>query len=233
MNKYGLNDEQYAAVTDSAQVMTLNASAGSGKTRTLVAKILYLLDQGVSPKNILALTFSNRASNEMKTRLMAQADIRDMQVSTIHSMCVRVIRTFIHYTHLKLPFTIYDDQDQLSVLKTVIKSKGYTDDPYEVRGIISKAKSGQEEDQLESPIDEIYRQYQEILKANNSVDFDDLLILANQCLQHPDCKDHYSRIWKHILIDEFQDTSKLQYSIILSIYGPHNTLTLKIGRAHV
>jgi DNA helicase-2/ATP-dependent DNA helicase PcrA len=227
MNKYDLNDEQYNAILAPSPVY-IGASAGSGKTRCLIAKIQYLLDSGASPERILAITFTNKAANEMKNRLSSKTDITGMQISTIHSMCVRIIKKFPGHTYLKMPFSIYDDGNQLSVIKTIVKSRNLSGDPYEYLESISLAKS-----ECSIPKDKdvylVYEKYQEILKSNNAVDFDDLQILAYECLKHNDCKNYYSNLWQHILVDEFQDTSLLQYNIILSMFSSKSLTLFAVG----
>lgn len=237
MNKYGLNDEQIKAITGPSPIF-VNASAGSGKTRCLVAKIQYLIDSGVNPSNIISVTFTNRAAAEMKSRLKNYTDVSKMQISTIHSMCVRIIRRYIHHTYLKYPFTIYDDSDQLSIIKSIVKSNNLAGDPYEYISAIGNLKCNgilpeqikedqiNENGQIIDNFKEIYKQYQEILKTNNACDFDDLLILAHSCLNHEECKRYYTNIWKHILVDEFQDTSLIQFKIIMSFYDPAITKTM-------
>ena len=216
--KYGLNEEQWRAIDNPSKIVICNASAGSGKTRTLVAKIRYLLDNDVSPKSILSITFSNKAANEMKERIKSfYPDLKEMQISTIHSMSVKIINKFIQHTPLKSPFSIYDDSNQLSIIKTLIKARNLTEDPYELLSNISRVKSGHQND-LKGDIASILKAYQEILIKNNAADFDDLLIYAEQCLQQPDCHQYYSNLWQHILVDEFQDTSVIQYKIITRIY---------------
>ena len=227
MNKYGLNDEQYEAILTPSPVY-LNASAGSGKTRTLIEKIHYLLDQVVPVPvgSILAITFTNKAAKEMWDRLGKHCDVKHMQVSTIHSMCVRVIRKYVGYTYLKSPFSIYDGSDQLSVVKTIVKAKEFPGDPYDYLSFISRVKSGNTVLNVQDDFKKVLEEYQEILKQNNACDFDDLLILAHECLQHKDAKNFYSNLWRHILVDEFQDTSVIQYKLILSLYDPAVTRTL-------
>lgn len=237
MNKYGLNDEQYDAVTTASPVF-LNASAGSGKTRCLTEKVHLLLDSGAQPGSILAITFTNKAAKEMKDRLKKYGDINKMQISTIHSMCVRIIRKFLHYTYLKYPFSIYDESDQMGIVKAVVKALDLPGKPYEYLKTISGFKSeGILPDKIvDIPLGEdghplphfipVYKQYQELLKQNNACDFDDLLIFACDCLQHEDCKRYYTMVWRHILVDEFQDTSTIQYKIIMSFYDPTVTRTL-------
>ena len=136
-----LDSQQRAAVLAESPTL-INASAGSGKTRCLIAKIVRLIQEyGVNPSNICAITFTNRAANEMKDRLKARCDIKDLQVSTIHSLCVRIIKTFIQHTTLNLPFSIYDESDQLSVVKTIVKAREYKEEPKEFLRLISNIKS--------------------------------------------------------------------------------------------
>ena len=224
MSRYDLNDEQWAAVTSRSPTL-VNASAGSGKTRCLVAKIRHLLDSSESYQSVLAVTFTNRAANEMKERLKKHYPAAaGWQISTIHSMCVRIIREFIHHTPLKSPFSIYDDGDQASVIKTILKARNMKNDPFEVLSEISRAKS--EGRDVSVTIAEIYASYQEILVKNNACDFDDLLIYAAKCLEQSDCKNRFTNLWRNILVDEFQDTSTIQYKIIMSIYDPTKTRTM-------
>jgi DNA helicase-2/ATP-dependent DNA helicase PcrA len=204
----------------------VNASAGSGKTRCLIEKIHYLLDNGADPSSIVALTFTNKAAKEMKERLQKYCDVNKMQISTIHSACVKIIHKYLRYTYLKSPFSIYDGSDQLSVVKTIVKAKEFPGDPYDYQGYISRVKSGNIIQNVQDDFKKVYEEYQEILKQNNAADFDDLLILAYECLQHADCKKFYSNLWRHILVDEFQDTNKIQFEIIMAIYDPGITKTL-------
>lgn len=216
--KYGLNDEQWAAVSDPTPEIFCSASAGAGKTRCLIARIQFLLSR-IPPENILAVTFTNKAAGEMQDRLKSHTDISKMQISTIHSLCVRIIRTFVRLTYLKMPFTIYDDGDQMSIIKTIVKSRDLAGDPYEYLSAISKSKA---DDKPPEDPDYllVYTQYQEILKKNNGCDFDDLLVLARNCLRdNQTCRDHFRNIWKHILVDECQDTSVIQFEIINLLYN--------------
>jgi DNA helicase-2/ATP-dependent DNA helicase PcrA len=221
-----LNSEQLDAIQAPSPTV-VNASAGSGKTRCLIAKILRILDQGAHPENILAITFTNKAAREMKQRLKTQvSSIDGMQISTIHSMCVRIIHQFIQHTPLKKPFSIYDDADQLSIVKTVAKARNIKEDPSEILSTISKAKGDQKEHLLDGAAEIVYKAYSEILIQNNACDFDDLLIYADKCLKQEDCRAFYSGLWRHILVDEFQDTSAIQYSIVMSIFNPEKTSTM-------
>lgn len=233
-----LDDEQQQAILAPSPTL-VNASAGSGKTRCLIAKITWLLEQGINPINICAITFTNKAANEMKERLKSQSNIRGMQVSTIHSLCVRIMKEFTQHTPLNLPFSIYDETDQLSVVKTIVKAREFPGDPKEYVSAISNMKSKHSEDLLEefkhynynNDLDEknfieIYETYQQILLKNNASDFDDLLIYAHDCLKNKDCSDYFSNLWHHILVDEFQDTSLIQYKIVNLMYNSEKTKTL-------
>lgn len=223
---YGLNDEQGRAVTAPSPTTLVRASAGSGKTRCLVAKIRLLLDSGVSASSVCSITFTNKAAEEMKERLRRTNDITGMQVSTIHSMCVRIMKAFPGHTPLRVPFSIYDDADQLSVIKTVMKARGFPENPSDILEIISRAKSEDETEMLEGVAKTVYKSYQEILLKNNAADFDDLQLYAFGCLKHDDCRGHFNAIWQHVLVDECQDTSQIQYAIIRFLYNINITKTL-------
>lgn len=224
---YRLNDEQWNAITAKSPTI-VNASAGSGKTHCLINKIKYLLESGVFPYNILAITFTNKAADEMKERLKKTNNIEGMQVSTIHSMTVKIIRKFPGHTSLKIPFSIYDDSDQADIIKTIIKARNWSYNHYDIVSEISRAKSENNIDDLKGDIAEAYKQYQKILLKNNAADFDDLLIYAKDCLKYEDCQNHFQNLWKHILVDEVQDTNNLQYDIITALYNFNTTKTFFI-----
>ena len=223
-----LDDQQRLAVTSKSPTL-INAAAGSGKTRCLIAKIIHLIEQGVSPGQICAITFTNKAANEMKERLKNQIPLQDMQVSTIHSLCVRIMKTFIKHTTLTYPFSIYDDSDQLSIVKTIVKSKELPGDPYEYLQKISRTKTNLSEDKLKDDLETIYKAYQNILFKNNACDFDDLLINAYHCLRNVACASYYSALWPHILVDEFQDTSVIQYKIVSMMHSVQNQTFFVVG----
>jgi DNA helicase II / ATP-dependent DNA helicase PcrA len=231
MNQYELNDEQWRTIIASSPTM-VNASAGSGKTRCLISKIRHILDNGAPVSSICAITFTNKAAKEMKERLKKYCEVSKMQVSTIHSMCVKIIHKFAHHTPLKTPFSIYDDGHQTSIVKTIMKARDMEGSPYEFLSAISRAKSEQAESRLSGDYLEIYNTYQEILLKNNACDFDDLLIYALKCTEQPDCKEYFTNLWRHILVDEFQDTSVVQYKIILNFYNRLKTKTLYIVGDH-
>lgn len=223
-----LNDEQLRAIYAPSPTLVI-ASAGSGKTRCLISKIMHLLDSGVDPSHVCAVTFTNKAADEMKTRLRKHYDITGMQISTIHSMCVRIIRIYIQHTPLKAPFTIYDDGNQLSIIKTILKSRNIKDNPYDVLSLISKVKSDMSESRLKGDMIDVYEQYQKILIKNNACDFDDLLLYASRCLNHDDCRNHFINTWHYLLVDEFQDTSTIQYDIIKKLYNFRNNCLFAVG----
>lgn len=231
MDRYGLNDEQAGAVGAGALTI-VNASAGAGKTRCLTTKIRMLLDSGEQPSSILAVTFTNKAAKEMKERIKkhypdcGSLRVSQMQISTIHSLCVRVIKQFPKHTPLKVPFSIYDDADQQTVVKTILKARKMDETPWDVLSAISRAKGDGNTDALDPDMARVYKAYQGILIANNACDFDDLLVYAASCLKHDDCREYFRSVWKHILIDEFQDTSAVQYEIILSLYDVTSTKTM-------
>jgi|GEM_PF-3009467 superfamily I DNA/RNA helicase len=222
---YGLNAEQYSAIL-SSPVTYINASAGSGKTRCLIAKIRLLLDSGTKPENICAITFTNKAAKEILDRLSKYTDVSAMQISTIHSMCVKIIKKFLHHTYLKSPFSIYDDSDSESIIRTVIKAMKKDElTVEECSKFISKFKEEginalQEFNGNEQIFMEILNRYQKILQKNNACDFDDLLVLALNCLKQDDCRYYFTHLWTSILVDEFQDTSTCQYDIIKLLYDP-------------
>jgi DNA helicase-2/ATP-dependent DNA helicase PcrA len=218
MNDYGLNHEQWESINLKGPCSFTLASAGSGKTKCLTSKVRHIIDSKIgTPETILAITFTIKAANEMKERLKKHVDVSKMQISTMHSMCVKIIRAFIHLTYLKMPFTIYDTSDQLSIVKTIVKARNLPGNPFDYLSEIGKSKSlGIEPEDQTFLI--IYKQYQEILKQNNAADFDDLLLLAFECLKNEACKNYFSNKWQHILIDEFQDTSLLQLNLIMSLY---------------
>jgi DNA helicase-2/ATP-dependent DNA helicase PcrA len=237
-----LNTEQQKTVTAKSPVM-VNASAGSGKTRCLIARIISLLEQGVEPKNICAITFTNKAANEMKKRIKDHmGSPGNMQVSTIHSLCVSIIKNFTRYTALKNPFSIYDDGNQLSVIKTIIKSKDLPGEyktyvlaisnikssgDSNIKKVFRKSKFSHEF--AEKDFLYVYKTYNEILIKNNACDFDDLLTYANDCLSNFDCSNYYSKLWPHLLVDEFQDTSLIQYDIVNKLHTENSRTLFVVG----
>ena len=228
-----LNPEQAAAVTLPAEHALILAGAGSGKTRVLTTRIAWLLQQGsVSPAGILAVTFTNKAAREMTTRLasMQAVPARGMWIGTFHGLCNRLLRA--HHTSAGLPatFQILDTQDQLSAVKRLCKQMGVDDERYppkQVQWFISGCKEeGLRPAQVEARDEEtrrkveIYQQYEEQCQREGVVDFGELMLRCYELLRdHTAIREHYQRRFRHILIDEFQDTNKLQYAWIKMLAG--------------
>ena len=234
-----LNEEQIKPVLDTEGAILVIAGAGSGKTRVLTTRIAYLImEKGVSPYQIMAITFTNKAANEMKERLnKIVGDVGDMWVSTIHSMCVRILRRDIDKLGYDSNFTIYDETDKDRVLKRVFEELGYDHDKFfkPAKNLISNAKNeclSPDEFKKENGhlrfVDEftaIYKAYEEQLERSNSLDFDDLLFKTYQLfVNHPEIADYYSNKFKYIHIDEFQDTNKVQFAIAQELSRKHGNI---------
>jgi DNA helicase-2/ATP-dependent DNA helicase PcrA len=231
-----LNDSQRAAVEYCAGPQLIIAGAGSGKTRVLTYKIAYLLQQGLKPWNILALTFTNKAANEMKERIgrLVGPDLaRNLMMGTFHSIFARILRIENASLDYSDNFTIYDEADSRSLLKKIIKQMGLDDKIYKpatVHARISQAKNklclpdeyaddfdlvDQDRHRDMPEIYKIYKAYQEQLLVANSMDFDDLLVVTFHLLnQHEDIRQKYARRFGFILVDEYQDTNFVQQQIL-------------------
>ena len=226
-----LNKEQrLAAETLDGPVLIL-AGAGSGKTRALTYRVANLIDHGIPAYRILALTFTNKAAREMKTRiegLVGTEEAEDAWISTFHSSCARILRRDIEKLGYARSFAIYDDDDQGTVLKEILK-KLNIDDKYlpirEIRGKISDAKnrlqtpdewfSHSSRDHRSSQIHDIMCEYEKRLKSLNALDFDDLLLKTLELLaDHPPVLESYQNRFTHVLVDEYQDTNKAQYELV-------------------
>lgn len=219
-----LNDEQKKAVMHLNGPCLVLAGAGSGKTRVLTTRIAYLIDNGIPSYNILAITFTNKAAKEMKERVETLVPGNYAFLGTFHSLGVRILRENSKECGLESNFTILDSDDVLSLIKRIMKNKEI--DPKElapsyVRNRISFIKnenlSPREIDNLFNTVSEkkvldIYQTYQELIHKNNSVDFDDLLVLPVELFKkYPDILDKYQEKFKYILVDEYQDTNEVQY----------------------
>lgn len=219
-----LNDEQKKAVMHLNGPCLVLAGAGSGKTRVLTTRIAYLIDNGIPSYNILAITFTNKAAKEMKERVETLVPGNYAFLGTFHSLGVRILRENSKECGLESNFTILDSDDVLSLIKRIMKNKAI--DPKElapsyVRNRISFIKnenlSPREIDNLFNTISEkrvldIYQTYQELIHKNNSVDFDDLLVLPVELFKkYPEILDKYQEKFKYILVDEYQDTNEVQY----------------------
>lgn len=220
-----LNKNQYEAVNYGNGPLLIVAGAGSGKTRVLTGRLLKLLKDGVSPDNILAITFTNKAAKEMKKRVN---DHRPL-IGTFHSFGARILRKEARHWGRTARFTIYDDNDSSSLLKKIIKNMNLPKDKQKFAGfsyLISKAKSEMAiiEDELAL---EIFDNYEKLLKENNAFDFDDLIEKPVRLFQkHPIILEKYQKQYQHILVDEFQDTNTAQYLLIKLLAQKHRNISV-------
>ena len=234
-----LNDEQIKAVLDINGHILVLAGAGSGKTRVLTARICYLLELGVNPDDILAITFTNKAAQEMKDRICQSTPLGEyIWASTFHSMCAKILRVYATCLGYDNNFTIYDEEDKKKTIKRVLERIPNTD----VKSIksyiehISTAKTyGMTPQEYYAEIEpdvrnakvikEIYEEYEKELKASNAFDFDDLLIKCYELLsKFPDVLSVYQERFKYISVDEFQDTNQIQFNIVKLLSEKYNNL---------
>ncbi|HLO12809.1 MAG TPA: DNA helicase PcrA [Pseudoneobacillus sp.] len=226
----GLNPEQQKAVKATDGPLLLMAGAGSGKTRVLTHRIGYLMvEKGVNPYNILAITFTNKAAREMRERIQSimggAAD--DIWISTFHSMCVRILRRDIDRIGFNRNFTILDTTDQQSVIKGILKDKNIDPkkfDPRALLGSISSAKNElldteeyakQASGYFDQVVSDVYTEYQKRLRKNQALDFDDLIMMTIQLFTRiPEVLEYYQRKFQYIHVDEYQDTNRAQYMLV-------------------
>ncbi|OIQ98256.1 DNA helicase II [mine drainage metagenome] len=234
----GLNPEQRAAVELPAQSALILAGAGSGKTRVLTTRIAYLISTGqVSPSGILAVTFTNKAAKEMVTRLSAMLPIntRGMWIGTFHGLCNRMLRAHHREANLPQTFQILDSGDQLSAIKRLMKAMGVDDEKYpprEMQNFISGSKEqGLRAHEVEAydPYTrrkvEVFAEYDAQCQREGVVDFSELLLRCYELLsRNTPLREHYQERFKHILVDEFQDTNPLQYRWLKLLAGRNNAL---------
>ena len=237
----GLNEAQRAAVTAGDGPLLLIAGPGSGKTRVLTHRIAYLVrERGVRPQAICAVTFTNKAAREMKERLehLIGDQVRELTVGTFHALCARILRQYGNEIGLARSFTIYDDDDQLSVVKSALKDLDL--DPKQVapRSMlagISAAKSNglspadfsrQVDNYRDELVLRVYRRYQETLERNEALDFDDLLLRALDLLGLPNGRAaaRLQERYQHVLVDEYQDTNLVQFELVRRLAAPQNNL---------
>ena len=240
-----LNKEQLSAVKTTNGSLLILAGAGSGKTKVLTTRIAYMIKNGINPRKILAVTFTNKAAKEMKERLaniLGEDMVKYMWVGTFHSICGRILRQdidkYIFQSGKKLDknFTIYDEQDSLAVIKQSIKKLNLDEKMYQpklIKAIISNEKNKMHDaytfstyarDFKSQRIAQIYEDYESVLNNNNAIDFDDMLMLCVKLLdQNPEVRERYYNRFEHILVDEFQDTNPAQYNLVRALYT--NNLT--------
>ena len=236
-----LNSEQRKAAEKVEGPILILAGAGSGKTRTVTYRIAHMIrEKGISPLNILALTFTNKAAREMKERAEALvgADSHNLVVSTFHSFAVRLLKTYSERIGYGRNFNIYDVDDQKSIIGKIKRDLNAGNDdftPGRIAGKISKLKEqGIGPEQLEKELDlklpankffyEIYKQYNEVLKANNAMDFSDLLLNARKLLDDSYVLERVQDRYRYIVVDEYQDTNDIQYEIISIIASKYKNI---------
>lgn len=239
MDLSNLNGPQLEAVKHTEGPLLILAGAGSGKTRVLTFRIAYLIEQGVMPWQILAITFTNKAAGEMRERVdtLLGGQGADVFVSTFHAMCVRILRRDINRLGYERDFTIYDADDQRTLMKQVIKSLELDTKMYRERavlGVISAAKNemqdpelyaGNAADYYERNIARIYAEYEKQLRKNNALDFDDLLLKTVDLFKEfPDVLAGYQERFRYIMVDEYQDTNTVQFELVRLMSAKYRNL---------
>ena len=239
----GLNDKQYEAVVNTEGPCLVIAGAGSGKTKVLTHKIAYLIgEKQVKPWNILAITFTNKAANEMKERIgnLVGDVAADIWMGTFHSICVRILRRFIDRIGFDSSFIIFDTSDQRTLVKACIKSIGLDDKMFTDRSVLSEISNAKnemlEQDQYtvrangdfrKEKIALVYEMYQKRLKENNAIDFDDIINYTIKILmENPDILEYYSDKFHYVLVDEYQDTNKAQFTLVTMLASKNGNITV-------
>ena len=235
----GLNPAQREAVETLEGPVLILAGAGSGKTRTLTYRIANLLMHGVGPANILAVTFTNKAANEMKERLQSllPQPINLPYMGTFHGICVKILRIEAEAIGLSKDFVIYDADDQVSLIRRVMKNLNLTDNkslkPKSIQSIISSEKNqGSDPESYaakalysnQQQIAKVFNEYEKEKRSTNALDFDDLLLKTLELfVNNPEIRKKWQNKFEHILIDEYQDTNTIQYQLVKLLVGPkHN-----------
>lgn len=237
----GLNDKQKEAVLATEGPCLVIAGAGSGKTKVLTHKISYLMSTGVKPWNILAITFTNKAANEMKERVekLVGDAAKDIWMGTFHSICVKILRRYIDRIGFRSDFVIFDTSDQKTLIKECIKAAQADDKIFTDRSVLSEISNGKNEmlepseygikyagDFRREKIAELYALYQKKLKENNAIDFDDIINFTIKILtENPDVLDYYTEKFRYVLVDEYQDTNKSQFTLVSLIASKYGNVT--------
>jgi len=236
----GLNPAQREAVIAPSGPLLILAGPGSGKTRVITHRIANLIQrEGVNPHRIMAVTFTNKAATEMKVRLskLVGRDAEGLTVGTFHATCSRILRREADHIGLSPHFVIYDEDDQLSLVKSVLKELEIDEKRFSPRGCLSEISSAKSE--LRDPLQysefaqsyrqevvaRVYRRYQELLSQNGALDFDDLLATAVELFRtNPEVLERYQERYQHLLVDEFQDTNVAQYAFVRQLGGKHRNV---------
>ena len=239
----GLNDKQYEAVVNTEGPCLVIAGAGSGKTKVLTHKIAYLIgEKGAKPWDILAITFTNKAANEMKERIanLVGDDAKDIWMGTFHSICVRILRRFIDRIGFDSSFIIFDTSDQRTLVKNCMKDLAIDDKLFNDRSVLSEISNAKNEmlepeqytaransDFRKEKIATVYELYQKRLKENNAIDFDDIINYTIKILmENPDVLEYYANKFKYVLVDEYQDTNKAQFTLVTLFASKHGNITV-------
>ena len=239
----GLNDKQYEAVVNTQGPCLVIAGAGSGKTKVLTHKIAYLIgEKGAKPWDILAITFTNKAANEMKERIanLVGEQAKDIWMGTFHSICVRILRRFIDRIGFDSSFVIFDTTDQKTLVKTCLKELGIDDKLYTDRSVLSEISNAKNEmlepeqynakvqgDFRKEKMAKVYELYQKRLKENNAIDFDDIINYTIKIMmENPDILEYYANKFKYVLVDEYQDTNKAQFTLITLFASKNGNITV-------
>jgi len=228
---FDLNDPQRTAVTTTEGPLLILAGAGTGKTRVITARAAYLIHNGTPPEAILAVTFTNKAAKEMRERLATMIEplrAKKVTMSTFHALCVRILRSDAERLGYKNNFAIYDEGDQMGLIKKLITRLSARDeklDPNLAKNLISKAKNDGHSAPAEEKnlISAVFAGYQRELKTLNAMDFDDLLLQTVKLLsEHPEALEKWRKRFTHLMIDEFQDTNRLQLELIAFLARRHD-----------
>ena len=239
----GLNNKQKEAVLQTEGPCLVIAGAGSGKTKVLTHKIAYLIEEkDIKPWNILAITFTNKAANEMKERItkLIGENANNMWIGTFHSICVRILRKYIDRIGFNSDFVIFDTSDQRTLIKQCIKQMNLDDKIFTDRSVLAEISNAKNEmltpmqynlrtngEIRKQKIAGVYEIYQRKLKENNALDFDDIINSTIQILtENPDVLEYYSEKFKYVLVDEYQDTNKAQFTLITLLSGRYGNITV-------
>ncbi len=238
-----LNPKQKEAVQNTDGPCLVIAGAGSGKTKVLTYKIAYLMqEKDVKPWNVLAITFTNKAANEMKERAakLIGENINDLWLGTFHSVCVRILRKFIDRLGFDTSFAIFDTSDQKTVVKNCLKELNIDNKLFTEKSVMNEISNAKNEmlepeqylfkysdDYRKEIIGKVYTLYQKKLKENNAVDFDDIINFTIKILmENPDVLQYYSEKFKYILVDEYQDTNKSQFTLVTLLASKYGNITV-------